>query len=301
LSIEIQSRVANFLFQLQALNQRLQGIAQRKRGVGPIVGREILGETVGAIAENLFESSGVGDLGYTLSKRWIRQKQAEQNSSELVSAEYELKQILEQARELLSTVSVDSSSLKFPGNSDRLVAKMKRIASLAKPETRIVRAIQFLQTLQAERLILNSDLPEAVSSRKIGYQEAYGLLRNLEGALRKLIEESLSPISADWWTSRIPDDVREKAEGRKKQAAGNLHPVHYVDFPDYVKIIRKKDNWREAFNKILKDEEWISVKVKELEPIRNALAHSRTLPRGGLEKLRINVKDILNLIRATDP
>ncbi len=284
--------------QLQGLNQRLQLIDQRRQGVEPVVGREILGQTVGAIAESLFESSGVGDLGYSLSKKWARQKHAEQISGELASVEYEFKQLTGQALEILSRVSVDSRSLKPPGNSDRQVRKMRRIAGFAKPETRILRAIQFLKSLQEEKLIPNSEIPEAVAARRPGYQEAYGLLTELEGAIRKIIEGSLLRFSADWWTSRVPGDVRERAEERKKQAVGDLHPIHYVDFPDYVKIIRKRDNWREAFNPIFKDEEWISVKLRELEPIRNALAHTRPLPRGGLERLRVNATDILNLIRA---
>ncbi len=298
MSSEVQSRVASILTRLQLLNQRLLTIAGGSRGVGPTVGKEIIGEAVGAIAEEVLESSRAGDLGYSLAKKWVAQKHSEQIESQRASIEYEFKQIAAQGTQLLSTVSVYSPSLKPPGNSDQLVRKMKRIAGYAKAETRLVRAIQFLQSLQQERLVLNSEIPEVVAARRPGYQEAYELLRKLEVALRGRIEESLSRVSPNWWDERIPGDVRERAGKRKQQSGTGLHPIQYVDFPDYVKIIRRKDNWRDAFHKVFKDEESISVKLRELGPIRNALAHFRPLPKGSLERLRVNAKDILGLMNS---
>ena len=101
--------------------------------------------------------------------------------------------------------------------------------------------------------------------------------------------------------------MRKNAEGRKEKddrqwpwaTGANLHPIHYVDFPDYVKIIRRKDNWREAFARIFYDDELVSSKLRELEPIRNALAHSRPLPKNGLNRLRINARDALALLHPT--
>ena len=151
---------------------------------------------------------------------------------------------------------------------------------------------------------MNRDVLQVLPSGETGYPEAHRLLRQLEGSLRKLIEESLSGLSPTWWTARIPEDVRENAERRKEKddmqwpwaTGANLHPMHYVDFPDYVKIIRRKDNWREIFARIFHDEELVSSKLRELEPIRNALAHSRPLPKNGLIRLMINAKDILALL-----
>ncbi len=297
LSSEIQSSVASILTQLQLVNQRLLTITGSSRGVGPAIGREIIGEAAGAIAEEVFESSRVGDLGYSLAKKWAAQKQAEQIDSQRASIEYDFKRIATQATQLLFTVSVDSPSLMPPGNSDQLVRKMKRIGGYAKTETKILRAIQFFQSLQQERLVLNSEIPEVIASRRPGYPEAYGLLRKLEGSLRGLIEESLSRVSSNWWNERIPGDVRERAEKRKQQSGTSLHPIQYVDFPDYLKIIKRRDNWRDAFLKVFKDEESVSVKLRELEPIRNALAHSRPLPKGSLERLRMNARDTLGLIK----
>jgi len=184
--------------------------------------------------------------------------------------------------------------------------RVKRIAGFVKLETKILRAIQFLESLQQEKLLLNEDIPGAMAACSPGYSEAYELLRPLEEYLRSLIEKTLLSLSSNWWIERVPGDVRTNAEDRKRKnhlqwpwlAGTDLHPIYYVDFPDYVKIIRKKDNWRDVFVRVFKNEELISVKLRELEPIRNAIAHSRPLPRNGLERLRLNSKDILRLLDA---
>ena len=245
-------------------------------------------------------------MGYRLTKKLVASGQAQQSAAEKMSMEYEFNQIIERTIPLLSQVSVDRPLIKPRRNSDQLVLRVKRVASFVKLETKILRAIQLLQSLQQEKLLLNKEIPEVMAARSPGYSEAYSALRELEESLRKLIERALSPLSSDWWVDRVPSDVRTNAEDRKQRndlqwpwvTGTNLHPIYYVDFPDYAKIIRKKSNWRDVFVRVFQDEELISVKLRELEPIRNAVAHSRPLPRNGLERLRINSKDILHLLAA---
>ena len=257
----------------------------------------MIGEAVGLIAEEFFESSRAGDMGYSLAKNWAAQQQTEQVRIQKANVEYEFRQITDQVLDILSKVSIDDGSLRTLGNSSRLVGRMNRIAGFVRIETRILRAIQFLQSLQRERLVLNSAIPEVIAARRPGYQEAYPLLRDVENAVRGVIEERLTQLSSNWWSERIPEDVRLRAEERREKDGDGLSFIYYVDFPDYLKIIRKKDNWRDAFAGVFRDDEWISVKLRELEPIRNALAHSRPLPPGSLDRLRVNSKDILSRIK----
>ncbi len=303
---EIQTGIANSLFQLQVLNQRLQTLTQVGRGVGPAIGKEAMGELGGILAEEIFGTARAGNVGYSLTKKLVAKGQAQQSATERMRIEFEFSQIVERALPILSQVSMERPSLKPPGNSHQIVLRLKRIAGFVKLETKVIRAIQFFQSLQQEKLLPNNDIPKVMITRRPGYAEAYELLRQLEESLRKLIEKTLSSISSDWWIERVPGDVRTNAEDRKQKndrqwpwlTGTNLHPIYYVDFPDYVKIIRKKDNWRDVFVRVFKDEESISVKLREVEPIRNAVAHARPLPRNGLERLRINSKDILHLLAA---
>ncbi|MGC9014515.1 MAG: Swt1 family HEPN domain-containing protein [Thermoproteota archaeon] len=119
------------------------------------------------------------------------------------------------------------------------------------------------------------------------------MLDQLENALRKCIKTNLEKLSANWWSERIPPDIIEKAELRREKDELKRDPVQYIDFADYVKIITRKDNWREVFKEIFEDQEAIAVKLRELEPIRNSVRHGRKLTSEQREKLKILSQDIL--------
>ena len=71
---------------------------------------------------------------------------------------------------------------------------------------------------------------------------------------------------------------------------------HYVDFADYSKIIARGDNWREAFQEVFRERDATLVKVKELEQIRNDVAHSRDLSDLQLDTLHLNVRYLMAVL-----
>jgi len=113
--------------------------------------------------------------------------------------------------------------------------------------------------------------------------EEYIRLYFLEKTLRRLVVDCLNKLTDQWWKRRVPWDVQEKAEERKKKAeqalypAANLHPIWYIDFPDYAKIMTRRDNWREAFEPIFGRKESMTVMLDELKPIRDKIAHMKPL------------------------
>jgi hypothetical protein len=133
----------------------------------------------------------------------------------------------------------------------------------------------------------------------------YEILKNLEKRLRESIQTRLSAIDANWWKSRIPDDVRRTAEDRKSRretiwtwlSGPDLHPIHYVDFTDYSKIISRRDNWDQVFKPLFADRDGIATRLKELEPIRNDIAHSRELSKKQRERLRLYADDIIDRLK----
>ncbi|MGI0034806.1 MAG: hypothetical protein ACRD98_02915, partial [Nitrososphaera sp.] len=52
------------------------------------------------------------------------------------------------------------------------------------------------------------------------------------------------------------------------------------------------DNWRVAFKEVFVDEEVISAKLKEIDPIRNAIAHSREISKDQFKRLELHATDI---------
>jgi len=141
-----------------------------------------------------------------------------------------------------------------------------------------------------------------------GYSEnePYLILKEVENNLREVIEKELSALSSNWWKERVPPDVSQNAEERMNnktktwpwQEDEDLSPIHYINFPEYQKIITRKNNWREAFEKYFKDPKNISTKLEELEPIRNKIAHMRgELTPTEKDRLRMYSRDINNCLR----
>jgi len=74
---------------------------------------------------------------------------------------------------------------------------------------------------------------------------------------------------------------------------GKQHPAHfYMSFADYSRVISKRDNWRESFEVVFRDVEWVRVVFKELEHTRNDVAHNRDLSERQLQLLRIYCADL---------
>jgi hypothetical protein len=138
------------------------------------------------------------------------------------------------------------------------------------------------------------ELPEEIE------KEPHLLVEDLENAVRRCMKSNLEKLSENWWIERVPPDVRERAEERQKKDELKRDLIQYVDFADYVKIIVRRDNWRDLFQKIFKEQEVILAKFKELEPIRNALAHGRKLTTEQKEKLKIFSQDITRQILASE-
>ncbi|HKI12052.1 MAG TPA: DGQHR domain-containing protein [Candidatus Acidoferrum sp.] len=135
-------------------------------------------------------------------------------------------------------------------------------------------------------------------------QEPYKLLRSTEEILRQMISERLSALRENWWIERIPPDVREPAILRKEQdespwpwMEGKQYPAYYyMSFSEYSKVISKRDNWREAFEDVFRDPEWVRVIFRELERTRNDVAHNRDLSERQLRYLRLYSEDIARAV-----
>jgi hypothetical protein len=78
----------------------------------------------------------------------------------------------------------------------------------------------------------------------------------------------------------------------------DLHPIHYINFPEYQKIITKRDNWREIFSEYFGDRGIFSAKIQELEPIRNKIAHMRGLSEYEKTRLKMYAIDLKKCIKS---
>jgi hypothetical protein len=132
---------------------------------------------------------------------------------------------------------------------------------------------------------------------------AYELLYKLEVGLREFLIDTFGREDQKWWKNRLPPDVLEKLkEGREKERKIKWieliphHPIYYIDFPDLKKIIEIKDNWRDAFQEFFGDKDVFCGGLRELEPVRNKIAHSRRISDNEIHMLKGNIAKFENAI-----
>lgn len=129
---------------------------------------------------------------------------------------------------------------------------------------------------------------------------AYKILFKLENHLRNFIEKKLiESFGVNYWTDGISQGIRDKVDKFKTEES--VYPwkisvtksnMEYLRFPDLLRIIKNK---QEIFQPIFSDIAQIELRLNELENIRNAIAHTRTLSEESITRLEQYDQDLLNL------
>lgn len=303
----MQGTIQRYLHLEEDLLAQLIQLKKQKTNVGAELMKAMLSELGGALAKDALESVSAGRHAKKLTRSYLTQQQQMQLSAKekTISDQHDIN--LRGIRSFLLTISERRPNLA-ESNSKMLISKLEKAQEFAKLESRIRRTTVFLQSIANKDLVLNSDLPRLMEERQRQCKEAkiepHSILKDLETKLRQGIQIRLQSLSSNWWTERIPDDVKRRAEERKTKdekpwpwyERRDLDLIFYVDFADYVKIIRKRDNWEQVFKPVFRDEEIISSKLRELEPLRNAIAHSRQLTSGERGRLNLLAADIVSCL-----
>jgi len=305
MSEEINRRIEQIIHQGESLANEVDAFRKQRTGLGEEITRDFWSRVAGEVAGYVTEIRGTRGLVRKYSKKYLAAQRQEQLKGMEKTFQAQCDAWLENIKTFLRAVSIRRVNLTAQGNTHLLLKKFDTVHRYAKPETRIRHAISILRSITTYPLIYNTDIPQILEmQRQKPLEEPYKILQKLETKLRECIQTQLETVSKNWWKERVPNDVREKAELRKAKneqqwpwhTSKDLQPIFYVDFTDYVKIITRRDNWEQVFKEIFKDRETISVKLKELEPIRNAIAHFRELSRRELEKLKLLFEEIITCI-----
>jgi hypothetical protein len=158
-------------------------------------------------------------------------------------------------------------------------------ASKAGPASRAVR-------IAAAVPAVNLLLPTSVATDAARMANLYPKMYLLENSIRNVINRVMTEKhGADWWTTQVAKQVGDRVQGRKEKeekapwhGKRGSHDIYYSDFSDLKNIIVK--NWSD-FEGIFPNQAWITVKLEELEPARNTLAHHNPVP--DKEKTRLDI------------
>jgi hypothetical protein len=122
--------------------------------------------------------------------------------------------------------------------------------------------------------------------------QAFVHMRAIENVLRELIVASLAAVAGPrWHRTRMPVDVQVKFDSAVSHERGFTwkmliphHPIYYIDFPDLKKLIERRDNWSDVFQPIFgSGKDVVITMMSELEPLRNAIAHTRDLHQTAID------------------
>lgn len=308
MSTEIYTRISYYSQQGRSILNSLQQAHMRPKTVGSeivkdlvSVGNDSISNGLGEFIGELLDSRRAEKYGRKYTKLYLNQQNIQAIASLTSQFEVGFQYWFTEIKSFLSQVSVQKTNLVQPGNSEILLRKLNQIFRYTKTETKIRRTLAVLEEVSSLPLVYSRSLPTKEEMKEKEKKMPYDNLQRLENTLREFISKELSKIIPDWWIQRVPPDVRKLAEERKAKNE-NLWPWHqekglplmyYVDFPDYIRIIIRKDNWKDFFAPVFKDKEAISTKLRELEPIRNDIAHSREISPQAGKKLEIYSGEII--------
>ena len=127
------------------------------------------------------------------------------------------------------------------------------------------------------------------------------LFQLIENHLRKVIESELRDLAGQRWHQfRVPNPTCQRWQTRKEkdeqERGDSFSLIFYADFTDLSEIICRKDNWNDTFQRRFVSKEDIQTSLRRLNPIRNAIAHSRPLVRTDQIVLNSEAFRILNAL-----
>lgn len=117
-----------------------------------------------------------------------------------------------------------------------------------------------------------------------------------ENSVRKLVSERmLERKGAKWWENcvsvKIKDRVKDRMDKDKKNkwhAPRATNEISYCDFGDLNDLIL--NNWSE-FEDLFPTQDWIKTRLGDLEPSRNALAHSNVVSDHDIDRIDMFLRD----------
>lgn len=118
-----------------------------------------------------------------------------------------------------------------------------------------------------------------------------------ENDLRCFIEREMTKKHGDdWWHAGIPRLIRASCAARREEGLDeerDANMISFANFNDYNIIIGENKN---LFGYYLSDTKLWQNRLKELEPIRNAIAHSRNISEDSEKKVRDYYKEFKKVI-----
>ena len=253
------------------------------------VHRELFAGIGGALTS---EFLGRRRIGSSVGRAIAVNAQTAQRQREAEASRATAHDLVTEVRQLVHSVS----QVLGPRQTQSFLRLLAEADSAHRPDTSVRRVLEAVGRIEGWQ-------PPPRPARPSG--QPSDALHTLERELRRCIEGRLSRLTENWWIERVPEEVRSRAERRMSLrehvwpwlTGGEDSPIEYLDFPDYSRVLLDPQNWQQAFSPVFVDMDALRVKLRELEPIRNDVAHSRKVTVANAERLRLYAHELIDRMK----
>lgn len=163
--------------------------------------------------------------------------------------------------------------------------------------TVIQKTLKIKETTLADPLLRSSILEDAKAMSEI-----YPLIYVFENSVRNFLKLALEKAYPNaWWNAeRITTTPFNKANERKKDEGKNLwhgkraksSMLDYIDLGELEAVINKNTQILTPYFKDLpKQLDWLRLKITEIYPSRNVIAHNNPLSKDDIDRVKVICKD----------
>ena len=194
---------------------------------------------------------------------------------------------------------VEILDIRPPGAANSKVTVKYDLRNLYMEEENVKPVIAATEKLKSGR---GGKIAQAVA---MDAESNYLILKELEEKLRQFVSDRCAArFGKEWWKGTDMSFLADRWKERRimnertnadKRSARNDLLINYASFSDYRRIINNPFAW-DAFEEYFPDRGWIIQRLKELDPIRNAIMHHTPLEEDDYIRLGLYSRDILKII-----
>lgn len=255
MSHEIEQRIDYYIQREQDLLNELLNLRKQSRNISLELVEDFVAEGVKLVAKDVLRLPFGGKYVKKLTKTLLHQKQIDQFKIQEQSIEAQHQSIVQDARTLLQSVSIQKANLREP-NSYMLIKKIDEAQECIKLETKIRRTISALRSIVNKPLIYNKDIPlllKPIEPKKTLRFPRLATLRNeipdLEPLLRKFIRRKLAIEFGENWINKIREKFSSNFPKWEKRAINRRGKdiLDGMQFGDLLNIINSFPQLRKHF------------------------------------------------------
>lgn len=190
-----------------------------------------------------------------------------------------LKSIEEIEKELKRSITLFSGSVQPYGAHYHLGVFCYKLKRYSEAEKEFEKVLEVMPNSVAARYYLDQlDFSRKIPKNRneIEKMARWEVLESFETNLREFIKEMLEKEYGKNWENKVPTKVRSGCAAKREESLEeerDLPLLYFANFYDYAKIIKEN---RKIFTSCIENlKDWIS-NLHELDPIRNAISHSRS-------------------------